>query len=1508
MGPDADSSASCEFSDKIPPRFNGHGNYASYREDVVLWTNLTTLPSIKHGPAIVGRLQGEAKTSAKTIKVDVICAEGGVEKILERLDKAYAVDKTNQLDADLADFLDYSWKKELSVEHFISGFHTRVDKISQLNLDDKLKGHLLLRQADLAYNEKHVVVGAASGSYEVQHISAALRNIYRTTDPTMSAHLASINTPINYRNGREDEDHNSENGGRGRGRGRGRWRRGGEVAGGNRHDVRPTFYSFKTSSDNNSPCVIIDTGACSSVVGKDTLDKVMRLLNLDRVEDTEIKQKNHRFGNYDNDQPSRFAVKMPFSICDDKEQSEVGFDVAFDVIDGDLPFLLGLPSLRSMGAVINHKYRTLSFTLNGSYQRLKLIDRNDHIFLPFHPEPISMKRSEEKDDVSNKNRKYYTRSGKSQISRQNSYYTPPRASKSEEKTAVVQENKLPLSSNKQNRKYYRPSKCPDAHEGHDGAITLDDMKKSTMSKEAFSAIDTTSATRSNKILDKAGISKLHLQLRHGTKTALTKYIRAAGLWGDTTSHDIEEVIQACGCRIAMPPKPHTKVGRRPPTAEPQKRISIDVIHLGGNNYLHVVDECTSWSEAGRISRKSMNVQIDVLRQIQFLRHGPPEFIRCDREYDNEEFRAFCAEHGTELVPVAANDHESNGLIENANRTLRSFFDRLRSFDKRTATDMIVAEAIYGKNLSFGSKKASAFQLLYGRNPRLTSQIDDNLPPPITVKENARQVAHRRVKKMLRSSIQKYDNITVGNTVAIWRDGSGWLFPARVTKVTPYYYEVVHNGRLKTSGINRTRLIETIRDNHDQFLRRLNNAEDSQEDNISIPNQHCEQPDDNAHDVQTDEFIGTPEDNVQNDQTDTHARTPTSTQPLPQKRIHPAEVRRLREETNTIIDTPLERTRSRTEAANNSPSMLLDNATGDYHSDPFNDTTTSSDSHSTCSDDSFREASYMTEELCHMISFLAEVADNPSESSATSKLTEQERAAAFQAELKKWQKRGAYTPVKAETVPKDANIVGSHVIYKRKLDLTPKARIVPWGHRDQDKDFLRGDAPSISLEVFHFILSLASAMKWKIGQMDIETAFLQALGFRRTIFVRPPREAGTPHILWKLELPAYGLTDSGRLWYLTSDAELIQNYGLTRSRLDYTLYYSVDDDKNLDFALAVQVDDYIYTGTDERMVAFEAFLSSTFDVGNFARGSLSLMGCEITQDRDYSVTLSQEQMLAQLDPQLLIDAVQPKGDEQATDEQATIYRHTIGKMLYIGRMSAPLILLHASMAATKLSDLYNHHLRSLAAILKRLKTQGATLHYISPPTANAAFTLDIISDGAMAGAGPSDTKGREGYIIFRRYGDIVHPIQWCARRLRRVARSSATVEILAAADAMSNGLYLQHLLRGMHVIHPTELTVDSTSLQSLSTSIKEPEERLNKVDLASIREAFDEGDLTAVHWCPGKQLLADPLTKDNPHTAALLLNALSTGQHIRPLETKTNLGQDAQISASPGFDKGRGGEN
>lgn len=58
-----------------------------------------------------------------------------------------------------------------------------MDQISFLDLGDKLKLHLLLRQVDFSRDDDNTVVGVASGSYYVSDGTAALRNIYQNTVP-----------------------------------------------------------------------------------------------------------------------------------------------------------------------------------------------------------------------------------------------------------------------------------------------------------------------------------------------------------------------------------------------------------------------------------------------------------------------------------------------------------------------------------------------------------------------------------------------------------------------------------------------------------------------------------------------------------------------------------------------------------------------------------------------------------------------------------------------------------------------------------------------------------------------------------------------------------------------------------------------------------------------------------------------------------------------------------------------------------------------------------------------------------------------------------------------------------------------------------------------------------------------------------------------------------------------------------------------------------------------------
>lgn len=43
-------------------------------------------------------------------------------------------------------------------------------------------------------------------------------------------------------------------------------------------------------------------------------------------------------------------------------------------------------------------------------------------------------------------------------------------------------------------------------------------------------------------------------------------------------------------------------------------------------------------------------------------------------------------------------------------------------------------------------------------------------------------------------------------------------------------------------------------------------------------------------------------------------------------------------------------------------------------------------------------------------------------------------------------------------------------------MTAKARIFPWGHRDKNKDFLRGEDASVSLDVLYLVLSITAEYK------------------------------------------------------------------------------------------------------------------------------------------------------------------------------------------------------------------------------------------------------------------------------------------------------------------------------------------------------------------------------------------------------------------------------------------------
>ena len=701
MGPEGIPIPTSSFSERLPPQFDGHTSYAVYRQDVELWLVLTSLEKCKQGPALIGRLAGEAKASAKTLGVSAISSNDGALKILEHLDKSYGVDKVDQMDIDLASFLDFSWSGNMAVEQFIAGFHSRIDKIADLKMDDKLKGHLLLRAAGLDAHMRNIIVGASAGNYDVASISSALRQAFRNNckPSTLTSNYedSSMKNSITTSNRKETIHHNSEASLPVQEQ---KKLRKSDLAIFNSFPDNEQLASFSSGHPIIKTGAILDSGACSSVVGKNTLDEVMKMLQLRTVRDAKPKILNHRFGTQSEEHQTLFAILFPFEVKTNRNE-KVQFLIHFDVIQGNLPFLIGLPSLRAMRANINCEFLSMGFKVQGTYQRAKLCMDKYHLYLPFRAQ-------------------------------QHTYYE--------------HRNRIPELGLYQTGFYSRSTNS-------NGDTFLEGVySPETSNNYPKTSSGTEMPTSRKRTLDLNLLKKLHLQLKHGSYAAMKDWIKGAGMWEPELDESIKSLIAECSCTTAQEPLPHPVASISLPEREPQVSVCLDDVYFEGVPCLHVMDKCTQWSEASVLRSRKLSIQAEVFIRIQILRHGVPQKITGDNEFSKGDFKAMCDEYGIIFNAVAANDHEANGLIERGNRTLRNFFRRIRADKPKSNVSEILAEATFGKNICKGEKLASSFELLYGRKPHIMGEIELLSKSPISIADHVKDVTRRRLNTMLRKNI------------------------------------------------------------------------------------------------------------------------------------------------------------------------------------------------------------------------------------------------------------------------------------------------------------------------------------------------------------------------------------------------------------------------------------------------------------------------------------------------------------------------------------------------------------------------------------------------------------------------------------------------------------------------------------------------------------------------------------------------------------------------------------
>ena len=136
--------------------------------------------------------------------------------------------------------------------------------------------------------------------------------------------------------------------------------------------------------------------------------------------------------------------------------------------------------------------------------------------------------------------------------------------------------------------------------------------------------------------------------------------------------------------------------------------------------------------------------------------------------------------------------------------------------------------------------------------------------------------------------------------------------------------------------------------------------------------------------------------------------------------------------------------------------------------------------------------------------------------------------------------GNIVEVPIENIPTEPNIIGSHLVYKIKVEteLTNgkpkkrfklKSRLCLHVKKGKERGSLRTDAAVITHIGFRLTYSVALEQGMILGKADVRGAYTQSSEVQRKIFVKSPFCSKADKMVCFLRKTYYGILSAGRKW-------------------------------------------------------------------------------------------------------------------------------------------------------------------------------------------------------------------------------------------------------------------------------------------------------------------------------------------------------------------------------------------
>ena len=1454
---------------KQPPEYDPSGgdSYIEWKNDLEVWRQFTKEDKKRQGPAVYLCLKGEAREAVRSIEVKDIAKDDGVETIISKLDEIFLKDETTRAFCAFGDFVEYRRGSGESYTKFILEFEKRYREVKKhdLTLNEKVQAYFLLKAANLSDDHERLVRTTATLKYK--DMKEQLQKVFgEFNDERNGAGALPIKTEDCFYNESSSNFKTSYFGNR-RGRSRGRAGFSGRGRGKTRQPLNSDG-GIKLNEKHGNPldfdgnvmrchecestkhfvgdCPhrkiedaqmvihitlvagaglpeqqalvaetlgkgILDSACTKTVAGTAWMEEFLSLLN-DEERDIVGKSSKYsaslfRFGD-GKESKSKKTLIIPVTIAGFKMKMEV------DVVDAEIPLLISKPTMKHLGMTIDFFNNKAS--VKGKSIQLK--------------------------------------------SNSSGHYMIPVIEWADDNCKVV--------------------------------FHLEHLKNLPMNEKRMKA------------------KKIHRQFAHATKEPLLKLLRNGGCDDKEFLDVVKDVCENCEfCLKYRKPKSRPIVSL-PKGQRFNDMLCLDLKEIINNKLwiLHLIDSTTRYTAACLVEKKKKELVVTKIFQIWIAYFGSPIKMHndCGGEFCNDVMREMHEKFGIETSTTPGEAPYSNGIVERSNAVIYESMMKTKE-DAKCSYEMALAWAVSAKNALQNVHGYSPNQLVLGCNVNLPSVLNSQLPGlnPVCnsdlVRENLNAMhkarenfvkaeSSQRIMKALRHKVRTFaeEDFCSGDKVFYQarRGRKGWRGPAKVLGKESNFVLIRHGDayyRCHPCQLLKAEDAEVTKNSHSEAF---THEEKRKLKSKATPN---EVMDDSESDSEN-------KDNYEN---------------IEEQEIEEEEYENMDEQETEEGDQNVINNGTITSEIDVSENNTIKNGIGDC--DQLEDEREKKETETTDEQGLTKLEQTGRPKINSMVQLMMPdgeikkgrvlskqpkqtgrykdwlnvqfIGENKPRSVDWSKVkwwrkTIQSSQVLFLSTSNEYEQRVIDAKLKELDNLKNNNVfkwvnnngqkaVSTKWVVTEKINEDGskrlKARLVARGFEEK----LIGqktDSPTCSRQALRLVFVVASTNSWELHSLDITAAFLQGNEIGRNVFVRPPKEFNENGKLWQLNRCLYGLADAPREWY-NRVREVLTDLGGKVSLYDHSLFLWFNERGKLIGILVSHVDDFVYCGVIDWLDNVIDTLVNIFQISKQQHGSFKYLGLNIEQTGS-EIFVDQDCYIQEL-KEVAVDLDRSKLiDERLNDNEKQNLRSVCGQLLWATGQTRPDVSYSSCRAGNSGNSATVRSLLEVNRSVKRLKNENVRLIF---PNLGKPENLCVIVYADASHASLPNGGSHGGWLVFVSGNKRVALVEWCSKKLERITKSPIASEASALADAADVGWLTANMLKeifNLCKLPPITCFSDSKSLKEHLNSTRVIQDPRLRVDTGRLRQMINNQEII-VKWIPGKEQLADCLTKQGASTKKLL---------------------------------------